>query len=61
MRGFVCFMSVMFLVAGIERLPIWTSLVLLLVFGITSIKYWNKEIKVAVWNFFNKKDISHNR
>jgi hypothetical protein len=42
MRGFICFMSLMILWAGIETLPLWAIIVLLATFGITSKKYWVK-------------------
>lgn len=42
MRGVLCFTSLMVLWAGIETLPIWADVVLLIVFWLTSMKYWTK-------------------
>lgn len=60
MRGLICFSSLILLIMCIEVIPVWTSLLLIAIFFITSIKYWDKESKKAVWDFFNKKDISRN-
>lgn len=42
MRGFICFMSLMILWAGIETFPLWANVLLLAIFWITSKKYWVK-------------------